>query len=530
MTKVNSKNETLPQVAQDYIGIVVKKIRYRVRVRDEVGEELVGHFIDALAGCENETDRKELAENLIEEFGDAQQLAKLIRHGKKRCRPWWRKVFGQTCRVMLVLWVITIPYNFWSIQSWRAHAGKYLEQFNALNRPALASAQNAWPDYQKAHISFVEHPQELTEMVSRCSSSKCSFEKIAFDDLSIERMEIFKQWLLDNDPTWTHIIKATNVEHYWWDLQGFLNGANGSGHEIMEHTRLFRPIARMGRLRALHQAEHGQIELSLENSIVLVKMGFHLSKSTTLLEHMIGVAILNLGVKTVIEVASGENIEKQLLVKTQKALEELYRIRRIHVNPQGEYLYAIGNIGNALGLTNANSYWKSLFPGHFFFIGNRKAVGNKVLPNFGQIGLKTPYELHVSADNKVKKKRRFPIPVYLIDNITHAMEHASERDFRVRALYESTLTILALKRWQIERGEYPQRLEELVIAGLLQELPDDPYSNGSLIYEKRDDDFILYCIGADFEDNGGIKNSDALWGDGEAGGDHIFWPVLGVNL
>jgi hypothetical protein len=43
-----------------------------------------------------------------------------------------------------------------------------------------------------------------------------------------------------------------------------------------------------------------------------------------------------------------------------------------------------------------------------------------------------------------------------------------------------------------------------------------------LIYRCIGDDFTLYSLGADFKDDGGTPSK---WGEGEQGGDQVFWPV-----
>ncbi len=94
--------------------------------------------------------------------------------------------------------------------------------------------------------------------------------------------------------------------------------------------------------------------------------------------------------------------------------------------------------------------------------------------------------------------------------------------------YESTVTILALERWRLEKNEYPETLSELVAAGFAEELPMDPYSDKPLIYRRTDDDFILYSVGLNFRDDDGQvaieRDRPMRWGTREAG-DIVFWPT-----
>ena len=119
---------------------------------------------------------------------------------------------------------------------------------------------------------------------------------------------------------------------------------------------------------------------------------------------------------------------------------------------------------------------------------------------------------------------------FLLWALMPAVDRASDLGFRGQALHEAVITVLTLKRWQKERGMYPQTLTALVQAGYLETIPDDPYSAGPLRYELRGDYFVLYSLGKDFDDDGGVPAADSRyqypWGThADAGGDRVFWPV-----
>ena len=86
----------LPRSAVDFIDSVIKKVRYRKKVRQEVRDELIDHFTMALSECNTPEEKEAAAKEMIEEFGDIKTLSRLIRRGKKRCRPLWKKVIIRT--------------------------------------------------------------------------------------------------------------------------------------------------------------------------------------------------------------------------------------------------------------------------------------------------------------------------------------------------------------------------------------------------------------------------------------------------
>ncbi|MHC4363546.1 MAG: hypothetical protein ACYSTZ_12020, partial [Planctomycetota bacterium] len=92
----------------------------------------------------------------------------------------------------------------------------------------------------------------------------------------------------------------------------------------------------------------------------------------------------------------------------------------------------------------------------------------------------------------------------------------------VKAQQAGLLTVLAILRYSVDKGRLPHRLEHLVTTKYLEELPMDPYSDRPLVYKRLGDDFTLYSLAADFDDDGGVRSH---WGMGEEGGDMVFWPV-----
>ena len=78
------------------------------------------------------------------------------------------------------------------------------------------------------------------------------------------------------------------------------------------------------------------------------------------------------------------------------------------------------------------------------------------------------------------------------------MENKAERRLLVAEL--------AIKAYRIERGELPDRLDDL-IPEYLPAVPTDPYTEekAPLIYRRTDDKYLLYSVGLNGRDDGGEK-------------------------
>ncbi|MHC4843692.1 MAG: hypothetical protein ACYTEE_07820 [Planctomycetota bacterium] len=149
--------EGLPANVVEFIKLVIKKMRYRRKVKREVLAELAGHFEDALKECKTDEEKEKETQKIIEEFGDAKLLGVLLRRAKKRCRPLWRTMVVRSFQTAGILIICLILYIVWFLTGKPAVTVDYLAQWNNLVRPVADESLNAEPLYSQA-------VQRLTEV------------------------------------------------------------------------------------------------------------------------------------------------------------------------------------------------------------------------------------------------------------------------------------------------------------------------------------------------------------------------------
>jgi hypothetical protein len=113
------------------------------------------------------------------------------------------------------------------------------------------------------------------------------------------------------------------------------------------------------------------------------------------------------------------------------------------------------------------------------------------------------------------------------------------QSFIARSTGEATIAVIAIHRWRLDKGDWPQSLDELRQGGYLKTLPMDPWSDGPLIYRRTPDGFILYSVGVNFKDDGGTSIDEDGKAPGEGGSnpnqlkpealDIVVWPLLRTN-
>jgi hypothetical protein len=144
-----------------------------------------------------------------------------------------------------------------------------------------------------------------------------------------------------------------------------------------------------------------------------------------------------------------------------------------------------------------------------------------------QLSLKTAVQRHAESDAIDDKLNEFLSGNIFLGVLAPALARINEIAHRNKTEVCATLTLLALLRYERDKGSYPNDLQQLITAGYLRQLPIDSFSDKPLSYRKTEDNFILYSVGPNFTDEGGEYSRDSKgriknWLDN---GDTVFWPV-----
>jgi hypothetical protein len=88
-----------------------------------------------------------------------------------------------------------------------------------------------------------------------------------------------------------------------------------------------------------------------------------------------------------------------------------------------------------------------------------------------------------------------------------AMEKASQKTVRSQTAVKLALAAIALERYRVAHGDFPEKLEQLV-PQFLAAVPQDPMAQQPFHYKRTDDGwFLLYSVGPDGKDDGGVMRS-----------------------
>ncbi len=547
MASKNDGLDNLPASLADYICKVAKRIRFSRKVRAEVTAELADHFSQAMRECDSENERQQLADELIAQFGDASVVGSLIRRGKKRCRPSWQKALIRTAQGFGAFIVFMFVYGFWFISGEPTVRIDYLEQVNRNSRPAVSEDQNAWPLYERAIELYSEITQYGPKSLVWNDDGRIfsPWYELPSEIDPAEHAKTIRNWVQANQPVLDQLEQASKKEHFWLEYNTSSPGI-GIIHVHIPQLSRYKGLHHLVFWQGWLDFQQGNMDEGLDWIIAYLKMGKHLNRTgSTLIEQFVGIAINQLGNEVLVRALGRFEFTFEQLARVQGRLEALYADGYPRVDIEFERLLVLDILQRSF--TDSGFGGGHLVPREFENFIEDKRLANAVsivtacMIHAGRdktlrlahemfdlsgdfYGL-TPYQLKEKGlaglfDEKLMGSGKYRY--YFLSSLLPPMELVGEIAFRGKASHDATITILALKRWQMLKGEYPETLEELVAGGFLKEVPDDPFSARPLVYRRVADDFTLYCVGHNFTDDGGELAEDNNW---PKEGDKIFWTL-----
>jgi len=418
--------------------------------------------------------------------------------------------------------------------------------------------------YSREELKNIEKGIEVGAIKQWLNSPPVAVKSLFDLILPLEKKLIVK-WTADNESAWQEFVAGTRKSYCYLS---YAYDPNKEGKTLWDIA-----IPPLGKLRALVwmgiwrlriDLEQGRIKQSIEDYLAIARAGSHWQGDGTLIEQLVGLALGRLAYEEIFHILATQRLSAAELEHLQHQLLQLYPQGYPAIDMEGERLafldvvqrsFTDGGPGGGHLIPRRKGFLIDMYediveitddiPVGKRFFGNAAltsmcllharrdetvAMGERIYNQQAKIVRMSPYERHAgkirSGDDILSSVHMYRY--FLLYYLIPAAERASELVYQDKALHESTVAILALQRWRLEKNEYPAVLDDLVSAGFLKELPMDPYSNKPLVYRKTDDDFILYSVGRDFTDNGGKiveeRGDIQKWGTHDDG-DAVFWPV-----
>lgn len=285
---------------------------------------------------------------------------------------------------------------------------------------------------------------------------------------------------------------------------------------------LWRSIAYVMALKARSERQAGQYAQSAQSCLDVLKFGGMIqADAESLIQYLVGVAVLELGFEQCRQLANASGPDESLLMKLSEQIGQLdsfdqglirsfkveYKMFSNLIDDMAEGRLDLGEspksdmqrIGMKYGLKrffhpNAT---KKVTADHF-----RKLINNASVP----YSKMKPIDLSQNELN-IEGKSRWslmmtpnPVGKILGDMLLPALGRVLERRCNIDCSAAATRLILACNVYRMRMNELPDTLESLV-PKYVKSIPSDPYDGQPFKYSKSK--AIVYSVGKDLKDSGG---------------------------
>jgi hypothetical protein len=290
--------------------------------------------------------------------------------------------------------------------------------------------------------------------------------------------------------------------------------------DIFSGTRQATRLLELETVLASSKGDPQRTASAIADSIALARS---LSDRLTLVPYLLEEACLGQTVSGLEQAVSRTPLTEQLLVNFENAL--------LKIEDEDEFAHAI--VGERCSATHR---WEQVREGKvglldlFFTMGGNPSLAEAfvavVYVSSGLADLDHLAYLDFLQGLIDTSTIAFPQRFERIDLLKHNAERlmlrpftrveadlfadVAKREARFLAKVRTAHTAIAVERFRVARGELPNKLSELVPT-YLDALPADPYDGEPLRYKKLAKGYVVYSIGEDRKDNGGVETCDVTF-------------------
>ena len=472
-----------------------------------------------------------------------------------------KRLYSRTCLIAIV--AILLNAVSWAAEG-KVQTAKYVDYVAELNKLGMAGRSenlNAAPFYQKAIELYVHWSDEQRKLAT----------KGWLADLPTREQQLLREWVQSNSQALSQLELGSKQPYCWFRL----SSRDGTILSVLtSHLSEYTNLGRAIRVRAKFSAAEGNMDKAIADVVTYYRCGLHLMGPNKMSnEQLTSIGFRTSAVQTAFDILDRTKPNKDLLADLQRQIEGLFtnesyipyfRADKFTKNLMASFaifsyipdfradkftvLDIIQRIftddGKGDGQIDIPSAKKVLLERgapeksleFMQKLGRRKTIETteKLYSYLDRIAQKAPCQWkteRIDPDPDIATIVKENPLFYILANdffaISLSRRHL-ERFARCRADTDGLITTLALLRYKADKGQFPDKLDELVSAGYLKALRSDPFSGRPFAYKRAGEDFVLYSFGTNLKDDGGklglnAKGQPTRWTDE---GDMVFWPVL----
>ena len=286
---------------------------------------------------------------------------------------------------------------------------------------------------------------------------------------------------------------------------------------LLEHVQPLRSGARLLVLEAHVRAHRGDPQGAAESIHAIFMLARSLEREPFLVSMLVRIACDGIAREQLQSLLGSVDFSDEDLLKLQedlRAADYHENLRQAMLGERVTGMMAIENPGSWEEGSERGLFgtaWRlTQSDGAAFFLdhmGAMIAAAEKPWPEALEEAARAEDRLDALGRGPFLTKIRHMIPLLLAP----ALEAAFESVARYGALSDAADAAVACERYRRKHGKLPEQLDELV-PEFLPEVPIDPYSGQPFQYVVRDDEYLVYSVGSNRIDEGGLI-AEGLDGD-----------------
>ncbi len=556
-TAANDELNSLPRPIGELVRAVVRRTRLRRSERADITRELTAHFRD---GLESEAPEA----TLIESFGDARCAAKLLRQSTRAKRSVVDRSFAAALRWGSIACAILVSvYAAAAIRLSVIGPTIAFSPITAINEliPQPDDGVGAWPEYRDALVWMnqwqwpsssgprdVVPPWYIVRDLSLVGSEEWNGarEQIQSQRDAIDRLRVAAARPVLGYPlshTWrsedrSALFAGPGTSQLEPPLQP--SGDERDAYSILlPQLNALRTGAMLLAADAVIAAEGGDGQRAAENLIAIFGVARHASEQGFNISIVVGDVIRMQGADQAVALIETwpEAFDDVALAMLNDCLAQfresdfdldlsveriafLDRLQRVYTDDgRGDGAILIPALGS-YGPTEISSRWApsaservnrwidiAVAPVGSFLVPGRRQLLDRYDEFAGKVERASARPLWEFVMNRAPTPNEYESIFFDESSILFAGLPAYERTVPVRkvtfATIEATRVVIAMARYRLVHGSWPISLEALV-PDLLPVVPRDPHDGKLLRYAVREGSPILWSVGGDRVDDGGI--------------------------
>lgn len=380
----------------------------------------------------------------------------------------------------------------------------YTGLFNALYADPN-QAENAWPYYVQAAVNYTKLEESFQEII------KDSVKSGQFD-LTDDQDDDLRKWFNENASSWASLKKAVSINYCnttyeqislvnRTDRHDFSN-LSDTGYGQIGHVYSNANASRLAGVLDLDWFDLFQMQLTSSK---------HFVNGKSFTDQLVGYGMLKRSIELL---ANQDSYELEDLQKARRMLKEHFPAGLPSLRTEGEILIVCSFYDDMINLKKIPV--QSPLNPMFLMLGSRTGTEAYMRKCYTTIleqahkGIEVkPKAFSITGFPMIMRNTFFGI---LYGSIAGVYKASQRADTNLLAAY----FLLDLEEHQLIKGRYPVDVSQLREAGLTSQLPDDPDTEGKIIYRNDGQRAILYAVGPNAKDDDGYK-------DDEGRDDKIYW-------